>query len=151
MFDARLACRRGGDQRHILSDLGEDHRRLFQDPLDAMWRGFEGLLDGPPDGGRGGLGIHQEIDEVAIAAVGRDPACRGVRLLQVARADQVGELVADGCRGKRDEVLGRQHLRADRDPGHGVVRDDGFQDLLLALVEGSGFHHVGSLELRVLT
>ena len=74
-----------------------------------------------------------------------------MRLLQIAGADQVGELIADGGRGKRDEVLGRQHLRTDRDPGHGVVRDHGLQDLLLALVEGSGFHHIGSLDLRVLT
>ena len=73
MLDARLAGFRGSDQRDILGDLREHHGRLLQDPLDAVRRGFEGLLDGPPNGGRHGLGIHQEIDEVAVAAVGRDP------------------------------------------------------------------------------
>ena len=64
-----------------------------------------------------------------------------MRLLQVTGADQVRQLVADGRRGERDEVLGRQHLRTDRHPRHGVVGDDGLQDLLLALVEWGGLQH----------
>src|ERR1700730_8350708 len=141
VFDARLTGLGRGDQRNVLGNLRQHHRRLLQDPLDAVRRRFEGLLDGPPDGRRGGLRIHQEIDEVAVAPDGPGTYRRGVWRPQVASAHEAGQFIADGGRGERDEVLGRQHLRADRDPGHGVVGDHGFQDLLLVVVEGSSFRH----------
>src|SRR5206468_8003814 len=72
------------------------------------------------------------------------------RLLQVAGADQVGQLVADRRRREGDEVFGRQDLRADGDPGQGVVRDHGLENLLLTLVERGRFQHIGSLHRGVL-
>ncbi len=128
-------------QGHVLGDQGQHHRRLFQDPVDAARCAFELLLHRPADRRRGGFRLHQEVDEIAVATVGRDPSGRRVRLLQVPGTDQVGQLVTDGRRRERDEVLGGQNLRTDRHSRHGVVGDDGFQDLLLALVERSGLQH----------
>src|SRR5438128_2029157 len=141
VLDPRLADLGSGDQRDVLGDLGQHHGRLLQDAIDAARGAFDLLFDGPPNRGRSGLRIHEEVDKIAVAAVGRDAAGRSVRLLQIPGADQVGQLVADGRRGERDEVLGGQHLRADRHPRHGVVGDDGLQDLLLALVERRGLQH----------
>ena len=141
VLDPLLADLRSGHERNILSDLGQHHRRLLQDPIDATRCALELLPDGSAHPRRGRLRLHQEIDEVAIPAVGGDPPGRGMRLLQVAGADQVGQLVADGRRREGDEILGREDLGADGDPGHGVVRDYGLQNLLLALVERGGFQH----------
>src|SRR2546426_2892199 len=141
VLDPRLADLGSRDQRDVLGDLGQHHRRLLQDAVDAARRAFKLLFNGPPDGGRGGFRFHEEVDEIPVAAVGRDAAGRGVRLLQVPGADQVGQLVADGGGGECDEVLGGEHLRTDRHPRHGVIGDDGLQDLLLALVERGGLQH----------
>ena len=81
VFDAGLADLGRGDQRDVLGDLGQHHRRLLQDAVDAARRALKPLLDGPPDRGRGGLRIHEEIHEIAVAAVSRDAAGRGMRLL----------------------------------------------------------------------
>ena len=139
MLDAKVTGFRSRHQRHVLGDLGQDHGRLLQDAFDAVRRTVELLPDGASHRTRGRLRLHQEVDEIPIATIGRDSAGRCMRLLQVAGTDQIGQLIANRRRGKRNQVLGRQHLGADRHPGQGVVRDDSLENVLLTLVERGGF------------
>ncbi|MNC89161.1 hypothetical protein D3C83_50630 [compost metagenome] len=63
--------------------------------------------------------LEQQIDERAVAAVGRHAPGRGMRLVDVAELLELGEHVPDGRRRHPETALLREHLRR-----HGLARID---------------------------
>ena len=76
--------------------------------------------------------VHQEVDKVAVATIGRDPARGRVGLDQVAEVSQIGQLVPNRGRAEVDEVPAGQGLGADRDGAGRELFDDRLQDLLFS-------------------
>ena len=79
--------------------------------------------------------LEQAVDVEAVAAVGRDPAGRGVRMCEQPEPLELGELVANGRRRRPDSGPLDEVLRAHRLPCGHVLLDDADQDLALALAE----------------
>ena len=78
------------------------------------------------------LALHQLVDVQAIASGGRDPAGRGMGLLQIAQLHQIRQLVADGGGGDLRAHLGGDGLGANRLRGADVVLDHDLQYLFLS-------------------
>ena len=139
VLDARQRALRRARHRRVLGDRRQRHRDPLHHPLLVGGRAAKLVLDVRLDLVRDGLEVHQEVDEIAVAGIGRHPPRRRVRLGQVAQVDQVRELAADRGRGEVDEVAALERLRPDR---HGAGRElvhHRPQDRLL-----SAFHLVSS-------
>ncbi len=87
--------------------------------------------------------MHQQLDEVAVAAIGRHAASRGVRLSDQARLFQGGHLVAHGGRRKLGFVFARDQIGGHRLRQGDVLLDNMAQDSLAA---GGQFCHSGGLK-----
>src|SRR5439155_26087519 len=77
--------------------------------------------------------VQQLIGVVAVAALGRQAAGRGVRGGEQAEQFELGELGAHGGRCEGQAALLDEQLRAHRLPGGDELLDDTAQDLLLSL------------------
>ena len=138
--DAESARR--GHQAHRVSGLRQRGRGDLEDVLDAAGHHREERVHLTTANRRGDvLLIHEEVDVVAVAEIGRDASRRGVRLDEVADLAQRRQLVAYGRRRPGGEVDGKRR-RSDGDAGAGVVRDDRLEDLLFALIERDWMLHV---------
>jgi hypothetical protein len=75
------------------------------------------------------------IDEEAIAAVGRNAACRRVRMLQISEVFEVGHDVPETRRRETKPAGFGECPRADRLPARDMLEDDLVQHLAGAAVE----------------
>ena len=105
-----------------------------------------GLVEGPPDHrrrARGRVADQQRVHVVAVAPVGRDPARRGVGVVEEAQLLEARQLVAHRRRGEVDALAAGDVLAAHRRAGGDVLLDDRAQDQLLARLEGRDRRAVG--------
>ena len=115
--------RRPKREADVPRGLRHDVRRLRQHRIDERRRRCRGAAALRPRSRSGAerLRFEQEIDVEAVAAVGRDAAGRGVRLLDEAFLLEPRQDVAD--RGRRHAEPGRAH---EERRGDGLARRDVF-------------------------
>jgi hypothetical protein len=130
-----------GDQAHRVGGVRQRGRGDLEDVLDATREHREERVHLAAHGRRDVLLIHEEVDVVAVAEVGRDSARGGVRLDEIADLAECRQLIADGCRRPGGQVDSKRR-RPHRHARAGVIRDDGLEDLLLALIERDWMLHV---------
>ena len=119
----------------LLQRPGEQRRRQMRGVGARGGQVIELLAQGAPlGGGQVALLVHQQLDEVAIAAIGRHAASRGVRLIDQAGFFERGHLVAHRGGRELSLVFARDQIRRDglgqarRIPGRrgeGCVRGGG--------------------------
>src|SRR4029077_14366484 len=76
----------------------------------------------------------QEVREVAGSRVGGGAPGGRVRLREITKVGQLGQLAADGGRRQVDEVPALERLRADGQGARGELLHDCTQDRLLSVL-----------------
>ncbi len=138
--DAERARRR--DQADGVGGLRQGRGGDLQDVLHPGRHHAEKRIDLAAHPRRHVLLIHEEVDVVPVAEIRGDTPGRGVRLDQVADLAERRKFIADRGRRPCSEVHGERR-GADRHTRAGVIGDDSFEDLLLALIERDLLLHVG--------
>src|SRR5216683_1779118 len=133
---ARLRSLRGARHRRVLRDRGGGHRDLLDQTLHVRRRLHQLVVDVRPHGFGHGLQVHEEVDEVPVAVVGRDAAGRGVGLREVPGLRELGQLAPDRGRGQVHEVAALQRLRPDRHRARGELVHDRPENRLLTGLHG---------------
>ena len=112
--------------------LQQPHTSSGRVPTEAGYRYFVDALMEPYSLGPEAVGLHEGVDEVAVAGLGGDPARGGVRLLQVPGLLQRQHLLADRRRGDTEVLRVVDGARANRGGAGDIALHHGAQDLLLA-------------------
>ena len=120
----RLGRPRHRDDGRVL-DRARQHRGGELDPLVLLAPGLvelvaDGLLDLPREVAL----LHQRLDVIAVALVGRHAAGGGVRVADEALVLEPGHLAADGCRRERQVEAAHDRLGADGVRRVDVLADD---------------------------
>ena len=105
--DRELKQCRHEDHAHLIAEIGQQARGRLQNFVDLV-RVADLIVDRLAFARAQGAGSHQIIDEEAVSAVGRHPAGRGMRLLEISEVFEVGHDVAEAGRRQAKTSRSRQ-------------------------------------------